>query len=300
MDVRHQVVLSGLGFPEGPVVLPDGRLAFVDLRTQQVNVWDGARASMLARLPGSPNGATLGSDGRIYVANNGGLAPLSLEELWVPDDALDGRIQAVALDGAWEDIAADNLPGPEPHRPNDLCFGPDGWLYFTDPTNWEVLPDERRYQAGRVCRTDGSGSIELVAEIAGFPNGIGFAPGGDELIVALTLRHRLVSLTRRADGSFGAPRPWCELPSSINPDGFCFDASGAIYVAGSVGDALVVVGPDRRVSAVIETGAGSDPTNVCLEPGRLWITFGLAGQLAWMPVDAEPLPLFAGHARPAG
>ena len=81
-----------------------------------------------------------GPDGALYVANNGGIAPLSLEELKFADPPISGRIQCVALDGSWRDFAVD-LPGEAPWRPNDLVFSPAGDIVFTDPQNWEVLQE---------------------------------------------------------------------------------------------------------------------------------------------------------------
>ena len=190
------------------------------------------------------------------------------------------------------------LPGGRPHRPNDICFGPDGALYFTDPHNWEVLqsktPDEFAYRGGRLCRTDLSGKTEVVAELSGFPNGLAFAPDDAEIVVAQTVKHRLVAvpITR---GVVGRPRAYCELPPSVNPDGMCFDTEGYLFVAGSAGDTLAVVDPDRRVSEVIDTPAGSCPTNVCLQDGRLWVTLGLAGALGFVTTPSMAHPLAAGH-----
>src|SRR5215475_409306 len=104
------VQVRGLGFPEGPVVLADGSIAFVDLLHQKVRTWRDGVLSELCTLPGSPNGMRLGSDGALYVANNGGIAPESLEVLKFADPTISGRIQRVALDGSWRDYAVD-LPG---------------------------------------------------------------------------------------------------------------------------------------------------------------------------------------------
>jgi gluconolactonase len=298
--MRHTSVLQGLGFPEGPVALPDGKLAFVDMRKQNVLVWNGTSAKVIAQLPGAPNGATLGSDGMLYVANNGGVAPETSETVWTSDAPIDGRIQRLGLDGSWTDVTVGNLPGPAPHRPNDLCFGPDGWLYFTDPKNWETVqslsPDESQYQVGTLCRTDCQGTVELIAEIPGFPNGLAFMPGGGELLLAQTIHHRLIVMKMRADRSFAAPTLYCEFPPYVNPDGFCFDTQGNLYLAGSASNSVIIIGPNRQVNDVIETGPLSCPTNVCLQSGKLWITFGLIGELGYMPVEAEPLPLYSGFA----
>lgn len=281
-------VLDGLGFPEGPVLLPDGRLAFVDLREQCVGVLEDGGWRVLARLPGSPNGMRLGPDGALYVANNGGIAPLDAERLWRAPDALDGRIHRVTLQGEVSEAVAE-LPGEPPHRPNDLCFGPGGWLYFTDPGNWEALPDQVRYRGGRLYRAKPNGAAEVLAEIADFPNGLALAPGGRALIVAQTEARQLLSFPLSPEGELGDPEVFCALPDAA-PDGICFAADGSLFVAGSVADNVAVIGPDRRLERLIDVGPQSDPTNLCLDAdGRLWLTLGLPGRIVRIDVGRQPL-----------
>jgi gluconolactonase len=86
------------------------------------------------------------------------------------------------------------------------------------------------------------------------------------------------------------PAPWATLPQGY-PDGFCFDRAGRLYCAGSLGDVLVVFEPDGRVGRVIETGAGSEPTNCCLGDGVLYVTLSGTGELVSLPIDAPALPL---------
>src|SRR5437763_16748398 len=93
--------------------------------------------SRLADLGGGPNGSTLGTDGAVYVANNGGLSAQGME-YWHAPREFDGVVQRVEADGSVETVGG-SLPGPAPHRPNDLCFAPDGSLLVTDRANWEDL-----------------------------------------------------------------------------------------------------------------------------------------------------------------
>ena len=277
-----RVLAEGLDFPEGPVWLAPERVAVTEIRGQCVSLWDHGRVSRLAFTGGGANGATLGPDGALYVANNGGLS-LGHEGKWTAPEPIAGRIQRLTLDGAVTDVAT-NLPGTPPNRPNDLCFGPDGLLYFTDPHNWEDL---RNLGVGRVTRTTLDGRVELVAAVPSFPNGIAFGPD-DRLYVAQTMLQRIVVMDARVGASF---TEYCRLPRGY-PDGFCFDANGRLYVAGSLGDVLVSFEPDGRVREVIEMGKGSEPTNCCLGDGRLYVTLAGRGQLIALEMDAEPLALY--------
>src|SRR5258707_14899058 len=75
-DVR--VLATGLEFPEGPVVMPDGSVVLVEIRGKRLTrVYPDGRKEVVAEIPGGPNGAALGPDGKIYICNNGGFS-------WIP------------------------------------------------------------------------------------------------------------------------------------------------------------------------------------------------------------------------
>jgi gluconolactonase len=279
MEVR--VLAEELRFPEGPVWLGRERVAFTEIRGQCVSLWERGIVRTVAVTGGGANGATLGADGALYVANNGGLS-LGHDGTWLAPQPIAGRIQRVTLAGAVQDVAVD-LPGAPPNRPNDLCFGPDGLLYYTDPHNWEDLA---HLGTGRVARTTLDGHVELLAEVPAFPNGIAFGPD-ERLYVAQSVERRILVM----DPEPGAPADvWCTLPRGY-PDGFCFDADGRLYVAGSLGDVLVVFEPDGRPREVVELGGGSEPTNCCLGDGTLYVTLAGTGRLAALDVGVEALPL---------
>src|SRR3954471_17270669 len=68
-----EVVCTGLGFPEGPIAMPDGTVLLVDIKNQcLMRVRPGGSQEVGANLPGVRSGAGLGPDGRIYICNNGG------------------------------------------------------------------------------------------------------------------------------------------------------------------------------------------------------------------------------------
>src|SRR5687767_7380893 len=98
MHVEAEVIAEGLGFPEGPLVLPDGRLAFVEMYRGRVSVLEDGSVRELAYLGGSPNGLALGADGRIYVAR-----PEGRVGAWMSPDPQPAAIVAVdPSDGSHE------------------------------------------------------------------------------------------------------------------------------------------------------------------------------------------------------
>jgi len=280
--MKRTVLTTGLQFPEGPVWLGPRRVAFTEIRGQCVSLWHDGALTRVARTGGGANGATLGPDGALYVANNGGLS-LGHEGRWTAPDAIPGRIQRVTLAGEVSDVAVE-LPGAPPNRPNDLCFGPDGLLYYTDPHNWEDLAN---LGTGRVGRTTLDGRVELVADIPAFPNGIAFGPD-DRLYVAQSVTQKILVMDAKPGAT---PAVWATLPRGF-PDGFCFDAAGRLYAAGSLGDVVVIFEPDGEVRDIVEMGAGSEPTNCCLGDGALYVTLAGTGQLVALDMPVEPLPLY--------
>ena len=287
MGRELRVVAEGLRFPEGPTALGDGSFAVVEMQGEAVaRVAADGTVSPLGDLGGGPNGSALGSDGAVYVANNGGLSA-SATGYWHAPREFDGCVQRVEPDGTVSAVGG-ALPGEPPHRPNDLCFAPDGSLLVTDSANWE---DMRNLSPGQVVRIDGDGNIGSIGEVPALPNGIAFGADG-RLYVAQSLTRKILAFDW-SDGELGEPSTFCRLEEGM-PDGFCFDTGGNLYVCGSIGHAVHVYDPAGTLVETIETGAGSQPTNCCLSDGSLYVTLAIPGRLVAIDVGAEPLPLHQG------
>ena len=283
----QRVVATGLRFPEGPTSLGGGAFAVVEMQGEAVaRVEPDGSTSTLGDLGGGPNGSTLGSDGAVYVANNGGLSAQGMD-YWHAPRSFDGIVQRVAPDGSVSTVGGD-LPGDAPHRPNDICFAPDGSLLVTDSANWE---DMRNLNPGHVVRIAPDGATSSVAELPALPNGIAFGADG-RLYVAQSLTRKILAF-EWTGGELGEPETFCRLEGGM-PDGFCFDADGNLYVCGSIGNAIHVFSPEGEAKESIETGEGSQPTNCCLFDGSLYVTLAVAGQLVAYDVGAEALPLHEG------
>ncbi|MEP3326207.1 MAG: SMP-30/gluconolactonase/LRE family protein [Nitratireductor sp.] len=274
MKRTFETHVEGLGFPEGPVALPDGSVAFVDLLHGKIRAYKGGETRVLAEVPGAPNGMRLGVDGALYICNNGGVAPEGKGRLKLADPQIDGCLMRLTSDGDCA-VYSGPLPGGKPSRPNDLVLTPEGELVFTDPQNWEAPRAD--YLGGQLLLARRDGSVETLSDMTGFPNGLVFHPDGS-LIVGLSIEHRFVRFDWNGGAPLGEAEEWLRLDDAFGPDGMILHGD-RIYAAGSVGDRVAVIAPDGTLIEMIETGPGTDPTNLCVHEGRLWITLGFAGAL---------------------
>ena len=167
--MNGRLLASNLGFPEGPVVMDDGRLVFCDGNIGELSVYLGGAISTFAVMGGSPWGAVLGSDSAIYVTQ-GGNVPGS------GDTSAVSGIQRVRADGSVELIFSE-ADGRTLVGPNDLAFGPDGRLWFTDSgSEFDDRFDVR--SPGRLFAVDGAGGEMIVERPEVYPNGIAFDADG--------------------------------------------------------------------------------------------------------------------------
>jgi gluconolactonase len=280
-----RIVASGLRFPEGPTWLGTGAVVVAEMQGEAVARVDADGTVTRVDLGGGPNGTAVDADGAIHVANNGGLSAAG-RGFWHAPRSFDGCVQRIGPDGTVTTEAAD-LPGPAPHRPNDICVAPDGALIVTDSADWEQLPD---VPIGRVLAL-ADGDVRVLAELPAMPNGVAFAPGGDVLYVVQSLTRKILAFDYR-DGAVGEARTVCKLPSGM-PDGLCVAADGRLIVCGSIGHAIFVYDPDGTLQETIEAPPGSQPTNCCLGNGALYVTLSVAGELAAYDLDVAAAGGFA-------
>src|ERR1700755_1509816 len=120
-----RVLPTDLQFPEGPVVMPDGSVVLVEIRRQTLTrIYPDGRKEIVAKIPGGPNGAALGPDGKMYVCNNGGFSWIPTRNMIMPgpqpDDYRGGSIQLIDLqEGNIETVGA-RLRDQGLRGPNDL------------------------------------------------------------------------------------------------------------------------------------------------------------------------------------
>ena len=271
MTSEGAVIATGLAFPEGPV-WRDGSLLVTEIEGGRVSRWRDGTVWLFASTGGGPNGAAAGPDGALYVTQNGGMRR---------DGRVQAGIQRVEADGEVRTVVT-TVAGTELEGPNDLAFGPDGRLWFTDPRG---APDPaRNANPGRLFAVDvASGEGELVLELDPvFPNGIAFLEDGT-LVWTETFSRRVLRLVD------GTPELVVELPDRHFPDGLCVGAGGELYVASTFGHCVSVV-DDGVVVERLVCGDGM-VTNCCFGGTDLYVTESRHGTVWRFPLGREGLPL---------
>lgn len=274
------LVGQGLVFAEGVNFDRDGTLYCVDVEGGAV--WRKPPAGTLrawVQTGGGPNGSRFGPRGDLYVADCGRRAIL--------------RIDTVTAEVT---IYADRCAGTPFLGPNDLCFGPDGTLYFTDPAG--SSPEQR---IGAVYAVAPDGAVTRIIGGLAFPNGIMVTPDGMALIVAETHTGILHRYRLDAERRFEELEPLATLsparPSDANgdgdagPDGMAFGADGNLYVAHYNGGAVRVIAPDGREVRSLASGART-PTNVAFWQDSLYVTDGQSGAVYRLDIGVRERPPF--------
>src|SRR6266849_10646961 len=178
-DAPIDRVAGGLTFTEGPI-WRGGALLFSDIPNKRIVRWrrlpEGPELTTYAT--GMSNGLTVDRQGRVLAAEH------------------DGRCVSRVADDGSRTVLAERFQGKRLNSPNDLVVKSDGSLYFTDPpygvqpptpgvprpAGWWTSPiPGKELTANGVYRLAPDGTLALLVDDFGLPNGLAFAP--DEAVL---------------------------------------------------------------------------------------------------------------------
>ncbi len=286
------IMATGLGFPEGPVVMSDGSVVLTEIRNNRCSrVAPDGTVSVFSAAGGGPNGLAVGPDGSFYLCNNGGsryVEGSSMGQGPHPDYKF-GSIQRIDPATGEATLLYSEVGGHKLSAPNDLVFDRHGGFYFTDLG--KRYARHRDHGGVYYALPDGSQLTEIAYPILS-PNGCGLSPDGNTLYVADTEGARLWAFEIQAPGVLRKPEPHahhsgrviCGLPGNARFDSLAVMASGNIAVATLTTGYITEISPGGEVVRAVKM-PDIYPTNICFGGADMrtaYITLSDTGRLGMM------------------
>jgi gluconolactonase len=219
-NAKLDVVASGFGFTEGPIWDPAGFLYVSDETINKIfRVFPDGKKEAVIDL-GDPDGNTFDRQHRL-----------------IDCASVLRAIIAVTPDGKYK-ILAERYDGEKFNSPNDVIVGPDGALYFTDPTLDLVAGEKQEIPFQGVYRLDDKGNVRLLTKDLAQPNGLAFSPDGKRFYVDDSEKRNIRVYDVAANGSLINGRVFGEEPGAKSdgvPDGIKVDKNGNLFVTGPKG-----------------------------------------------------------------
>jgi gluconolactonase len=211
-------IAGGFGFTEGPVWDPHGFLYVSDSdKNRLVRVYPDGHVETMLEI-GDPDGSTLDAQGRLVTTASVLRAIIRVDP--------DGKYQ----------VLADKYNGKRFNSPNDIIVGPDGALYFTDPTLDLPKGQKQELPYQGVFRLGTDGSVRLLTTDLAQPNGLAFSPNGKRLYVDDTERLEIRVYDVGLHGELSNGRLFGKEDGRDGvPDGMRVDLKGNVFVTGPGG-----------------------------------------------------------------
>jgi gluconolactonase len=211
-------IATGFGFTEGPVWDPRGFLYVSDEEKNKLSrVYPDGRVETVLEI-GDPDGSTLDSQGRL-----------------VTTASVLRAIIRVDPNGQYK-VLADKYEGKKFNSPNDIVVGPDGALYFTDPTLDLPKGEKQELDFQGVFRLGADGSVRLLTKDVTTPNGLAFSPDGKRLYVDDTRKQEIRVYDVGANMKLQNGRLFGKEEGRGGvPDGIRVDVKGNVYCTGPGG-----------------------------------------------------------------
>ena len=210
LDPKAQltIVATGFGFTEGPVWDEKGFVYVSDETLNKIfRVYPDGKKETVIEL-GDPDGNTYDRQHRL-----------------IDCASVLRAIIEVTPEGKYK-ILADRYQGKKLNSPNDVIVGPDGALYFTDPTLDLVAGEKQEIPFQGVYRLDPKGEVTLLTKDLTQPNGLAFSPDGKLFYIDDSEKRNIRVYDVAADHTLTNGRIFGEEPGEKDdgvPDGMKVD-----------------------------------------------------------------------------
>jgi gluconolactonase len=211
---------TGFGFTEGTVWDPHGFLYVSDETLNKIfRVYPDGRRETLIQL-GDPDGNTFDREFRLLDCASVLRAIIQIDP--------DGRYK----------VLANRYQGKRFNSPNDVVIGPDGAIYFTDPTLDLPKGQQQEIPFQGVYQLDARGEVRLLTHDLAQPNGLAFSPDGKKLYADDSERKDIRVYDFLPGGNLANGRLFGSEeggPHEGVPDGMRVDRRGDLFVVGPLG-----------------------------------------------------------------
>jgi gluconolactonase len=297
-----RILATGLGFPEGPVAMPDGSVILTEIRNRRCSrVTADGKVSVFSDNGGGPNGLAVGPDGALYCTNNGGSRYVEGSSMGQGPhpDYKHGSIQRLDRSTGAAKTLYIECDGHKLSAPNDLVFDKQGGFYFTDLG--KRYARHRDHGGVYYALPDGS-KIVCIAYPFLSPNGCSLSPDGKILYVADTESARLYAFDIEGPGVVARPKGHAAHSGRViggAPAGPARFDSLAVLANGNIAVATLTTGKITEFSpagAIVREVKMPDvyPTNICFGGADMktaYITLSDKGQLGVMQWPTAGLKL---------
>lgn len=237
--VTLEKIATGFLFTEGPLWhAAEKYLLFSDMPGDHLRRWSARDGVTTFRKPcAQSNGLAFDRAGRLIVCEHA-----------------TSRVTRTEVDGS-STVIASHHGDKELNSPNDVVVKSDGGIYFTDPVygRKEYFGNPRPLQLDfrGVYRATPDGTLTLLADDFGQPNGLCFSRDERLLFVNDTERQHIRVFDVAADGTLSNSRVFAGTKGdgAGAPDGMKVDSAGNVYCCGPGG--IHVFGPDATCLGVI-------------------------------------------------
>ncbi len=274
---KDQLSKVGVGVqrPEDVVVSRDGRVWMADEASAAAEALPDGTLNRVGNAGGLPNGNNMDLEGRIIIANVGGLE----------GDGGSGPVQRLDVDTGEIEVLADEIDGIPLMLSNYPHVDSQGRIWVTHSTSRSG--DEALAAGdddGFLFRIETDGSLTMLATEVEFPNGITLDPREENAYVCSTTGCHVLRFPIHADGTLGESEVYgpqlgksVDLASAmqlVSPaqrselgltDGCGFDQEGNLWVTLLMSNKVVAITPQFEVVTMIEDLEGEimqTPTNV--------------------------------------